>query len=162
MNCPERFCERTDRDWKEHWWFPAGVGSLVFGIAIAIGMNSPPHTPTPFDAALCTFGLTVGMLDGFGSGRVIRYGTIRGPEERGEEANARFYAWDRASRRYATAIVFSLLSAMGVAAFRDGDLNFFAFMSGLVLYMPVWAFDLYRSLKEAKKAFPPPDRRSCD
>jgi len=160
MNTTERLIDRQIVGILDRWWFPAAVGSLVFGVAIIIDMNSPSGPPGPLATALCTFGLTVGMLDGFGSGRVISYSTVRGPEERTVEAEARFYEWNRARRRYAIAVILSLVSAVGVATLRREDLNSFAFMSGYVLYMPVWAFDLYRSLREAKKLFPPPNRRS--
>ena len=151
----EQFSERKERDWKAHWWFPAGIGFLALGGAIAVGMNRPPSNPTPLDAALSTLGLTLVMLDAFGSGRVISTATIRGPQERANEASARFYAWCRARRRYGIAAALSAMSAIGVAIFKTGNLNFFAFMSGLALYLPVWALDLYRSLQEANKLFPP-------
>jgi len=153
MDPTERFSERGDRDWKEHWWFPAALGAIAFAalfLTVTDGVK-----PSAAQMALALFGIQVGFLDGLGTWRVMDYGTIQGPPEREMEANARFYAWERASRRYITATVLSIVSALLLPRFHSEETQLATVLVPLGVYFTLWGIDVFRSLREAKFLFPP-------
>lgn len=104
---------------------------------------------------LFTFGILTGMLDGLGSWKVVSYGTIQGPEERESEAMARLFAWKRARWRYGLAFLLSVLTWIALTRIRSEDGLVAAILAPTIIYCGLWGFDLTRSLREAKRLFPP-------
>jgi hypothetical protein len=107
---------------------------------------------------LYTLGILVGGLDGFGTPRVVSYATIRGPQQREDEANARFYVWQRARRRYVAALLLSVSVVLSMMFFTSEAAQVAGFAVPFGLYWLLWGFDIVRSLREAKALFPPPVR----
>lgn len=156
MDPKQRFSERSDRDWKEHWWFPAGLGLLA--LAILFATTTEGIRPNLIQVGLAAFGSLMTLLDGFGTWQMFSRGTLLGPPERESEASARFYAWERASRRYLAAILLSVVAPLSLRFSISDDAQLGAVLVPFGLYFIFWGTDVARSLKEAKALFPPPAR----
>ena len=145
--------DRDDVRLWDRWWLPAGAGTISFAVAISTATQGVALRPWQWVFAF--FGLCVGMLDGFGSYQVISYGTLRGPQQREDEANARFFVWERARWRYALALLLSFATAAALPSTQSDEAGLSVVLGAMAIYFAMWVFDLVRSWREAKRLFPP-------
>ena len=158
MDDSKPLIERDEVEIWDRWWLPASLGGTVLVLAFATATHGV--RPQPWQMGLFTFGILVGMLDGLGSLRVVSYGTILGPNEREDEAVARLFAWERARWRYGLALVVSFVVASILPLTRSDEAGLAAVLGPWLIYFVLWGFDLFRSLREAKRFFPPETAKS--
>jgi hypothetical protein len=132
-------------------WLSLAIGG--FGAAAVFGFT---ETLIPREIANPLFLFAIMMLmDGAFSFKVIPFATIRGPQERQEEVERRFYGWSRTTPRYIYIGATSLVAIPAVQSFGLGDFYLYGMIAVIAGYGLLAMVQVFKCRKEASALYPP-------
>jgi hypothetical protein len=132
-------------------WLSLGVGGLTAWAALGL----PESIITPAVGNPLFLFAVMAIIDFAISLKAIPYATIKGPEERREELDRRFYSWRKTTPRYCYIAVTSLAVFVGCQIEGTGDWYLYTMIAVMTGYVLLAIPQMLACRKEATALYPP-------